>query len=31
MIDPHEGHYEAVKQILRYLKGTMDYGLRIVA
>lgn len=25
--EPRESHYVAVKRILRYLKGTMDYGL----
>src|SRR4051812_28857804 len=29
MHDPREPHYNHVKRILRYLKGTLDHGLRI--
>ena len=28
MVDPREVHLVAVKHVLRYLKGTIDYGLR---
>ena len=27
MENPNQEHYNAVKQILRYMKGTEDYGL----
>jgi len=27
MYDPSRGHWEAVKWVLRYIKGTMDVGL----
>lgn len=29
MADPNENHYQAVKRILRYIKGTLHYGLCI--
>jgi hypothetical protein len=29
MHDPHDLHWTAIKQILRYLKSTADYGLLI--
>lgn len=28
---PNEGHYQAVKRILQYVKGTLHYGLRLVS
>jgi hypothetical protein len=31
MVDPRSVHLIAVKHVLRYLKGTMDYGLRYVS
>jgi hypothetical protein len=31
MHDPHEPHLNAVKRILRYLRGTLDYGLTILS
>jgi hypothetical protein len=31
MVDPKRVHLIAVKHVMRYLKGTMDYGLKYVA
>lgn len=31
MSEPNERHYQAVKRILRYVKGTLAYGLRKVS
>jgi hypothetical protein len=31
MVDPRRVHLIAVKHVMRYLKGTMDYGLKYVA
>jgi hypothetical protein len=31
MVDPKHVHLIAVKHVMRYLKGTMDYGLKYVA
>ena len=31
MVDPRQVHLIAAKHVLRYLKGTIDYGLRYVA
>jgi protein associated with RNAse G/E len=31
MVDPRQVHLIATKHVLRYLKGTIDYGLRYVA
>ena len=31
MVEPRHVHLIAVKHVLRYLKGTIDYGLRYVA
>ena len=28
MVDPRQVHLVAAKHVLRYLKGTIDYGLR---
>ncbi|GKD01168.1 ribonuclease H-like domain-containing protein, partial [Tanacetum coccineum] len=29
MHDPREPHFLALKQILRYVRGTLDYGLQL--
>ncbi|GJW12072.1 ribonuclease H-like domain-containing protein [Tanacetum coccineum] len=29
MHDPRESHFSALKQILRYVRGTLDYGLQL--
>ncbi|GKB35290.1 ribonuclease H-like domain-containing protein [Tanacetum coccineum] len=29
MHDPHEPHFSALKRILRYVRGTLDYGLQV--
>nr|GEV86912.1 reverse transcriptase domain-containing protein [Tanacetum cinerariifolium] len=29
MHDPHEPHFSALKRILRYVQGTLDYGLHL--
>jgi hypothetical protein len=31
MVDPGRVHLIAVKQVMRYLKGTVDYGVKYVA
>ena len=31
MVDPRQVHLIVTKHVLRYLKGTIDYGLRYVA
>ena len=31
MVDPRQVHLISAKHVLRYLKGTIDYGLRYVA
>jgi hypothetical protein len=31
MVDPIHVHLIAIKHVMRYLKGTMDYGLKYVA
>ena len=31
MADPKESHVKAAKQLLRYMKGTHNYGLKFVA
>ena len=31
MVDPRQVHLIAAKHVLRYLKGTIDYGLQYVA
>jgi hypothetical protein len=31
MVDPRRVHLITVKHVMRYLKGTMDYGLKYVA
>jgi hypothetical protein len=31
MVDPRHVHLIAAKHVMRYLKGTMDYGLKYVA
>jgi hypothetical protein len=31
MVDPRRVHLIAVKHVMRYLKGTVDYGLKYVA
>jgi hypothetical protein len=28
MAKPHESHWNATKAVLRYLKGTLDYGIK---
>jgi hypothetical protein len=28
MAKPHESHWNAAKAVLRYLKGTLDYGIK---
>jgi hypothetical protein len=28
MAKPHESHWNAAKEVLRYLKGTLDYGIK---
>jgi hypothetical protein len=28
MVEPRSGHLVAAKHVMRYLKGTIDYGLR---
>jgi hypothetical protein len=28
MVKPHESHWNAAKEVLRYLKGTLDYGIK---
>ena len=28
MVKPHESHWNAAKAVLRYLKGTLDYGIK---
>jgi hypothetical protein len=28
MVEPRQVHWIAMKHVLRYLKGTMEYGLR---
>ena len=30
MVDPRHAHLIAVKHVMRYLKGTMDYGFKYV-
>ena len=30
MAKPHESHWNAAKAILRYLKGTLDYGIKYI-
>ncbi|GKA11100.1 ribonuclease H-like domain-containing protein [Tanacetum coccineum] len=29
MLDPREPHYSALKRVLRYVRGTLDYGLQL--
>ncbi|GKB76420.1 ribonuclease H-like domain-containing protein [Tanacetum coccineum] len=29
MYDPREPHFSALKRILRYVRGTLDYGLQL--
>jgi hypothetical protein len=31
MVDPKHVHLIAVKHVMRYLKGKMDYGIKYVA
>ena len=31
MQEPYSSHFQGVKRILRYIKGTMDYGLRVLS
>jgi hypothetical protein len=28
MVKPHESHWNAAKAVLKYLKGTLDYGIK---
>ena len=30
MHDPHEPHLALIKRVLRYIKGTLDYGLQLL-
>jgi hypothetical protein len=30
MEKPHESHWNAAKVVLRYLKGTLDYGIKYI-
>jgi hypothetical protein len=30
MEKPHESHWNATKEVLRYLKGTLDYGIKYI-
>jgi hypothetical protein len=30
MVKPQESHWNAAKAVLRYLKGTLDYGIKYI-
>jgi hypothetical protein len=30
MVKPHESHWNAAKEVLRYLKGTLNYGIKYI-